>query len=157
MRFTRQDIPSVLTYRYAADKHVDSSKQIHVYRPKVEIRLSNREKSFKIAMLVDSGADVTLIPLEIADILGLDLGKQIESYSASDKFVTQASKVNAELLKGVKSYDLGEMEVRVPVKKIQSGIITSYALLGRSHFFKIFDVTFRENTLKILLKRPKKH
>lgn len=57
-------------------------------------------------MLVDSGAVITLIPLEVAEILGPELGKEIRSTSASGTFVTRETKVKAQLLKGVKSYDL---------------------------------------------------
>jgi predicted aspartyl protease len=131
--------------------------EIFTHRPRVEIRLSNGQQNIKLPMLVDSGADITLIPLEVAEILGLELGKEIRSTSASGTFVTRETKVKAQLLKGVKSYDLGLMDVRVPIDKIEGSNLQTYALLGRSHFFMKFDITFRENMLKILLRKPKKH
>jgi hypothetical protein len=141
-----------LTFKYIKDIH----KGNFVYRPRVEIRLSKKENSFKLAMLVDSGADISLIPLEVAEILELELKDKVSSSSASGHFETCASTVNAELIKGNKPYDLGRMDIRVPTKKIHEKNLNSHALLGRSLFFNKFDITFRENTFKIILKKPKK-
>ncbi len=157
MQFLSRQPSHALTFKYVKDKHIDDKKQIHhIPRPRVEIRLSNNKKTFKLAMLVDSGADISLIPLEVAEILNLGLGKEITSRSASGTFVTKEGKVNAQLLKGSKSYDLGEMEIRVPVEKIESQNINSFALLGRSKFFRKFDITFRESIFKLILRNPKK-
>lgn len=154
MKF-RDKLPNgALTFKYIKDQH----KGIVVARPRVEIRLRNGDNSFKLAMLVDSGADVTLIPLEVAEILELDLSSKnmIESSSASGKFQTIGREVNAELIKGTRNIDLGLMPVRVSLQKSHEGMSNSHSLLGRSHFFKKFDITFRENTFKIILKKPKK-
>ena len=53
-------------------------------------------------MLVDSGADTSLIPLEIAEILELKLTDKRISNSVSVPFKTMLSEVSAELLKGLK-------------------------------------------------------
>lgn len=153
MIFRRRDfVNHALTFKYIKDIRKDSI----VYRPRVEIRFSNKEKSFKLAMLVDSGADISLLPLEVAEILELDMKDKCSSSSASENFETWTSTVNAELMKGNKSYNLGRMEIRIPTKKTHENNINSHALLGRSLFFRKFDVTFRENTFKIILKKPKK-
>lgn len=69
MHFARQSIPS-LTFDYLKDKYVtQDKKEIFIHRPRVEIRLSNGQQNIKLPMLVDSGADITLIPLEVADIV----------------------------------------------------------------------------------------
>jgi hypothetical protein len=57
-----------LTFKYVRD----TLEGKIVYRPRVEIRLSNGDRSFRIAMLVDSGADTSFIPLEVAEILNLN-------------------------------------------------------------------------------------
>jgi hypothetical protein len=143
---------NTLTFRYIKDKHKDSI----VARPRVEIRLSNRDKSFKFAMLVDSGADISLIPLEVAEILELELKDKGESKSASGEFETFQSSVHAELLKGNKTYSLGKMDVRVPCNISKGPTLNTQALLGRFLFFRKFDITFRENICKIILRSPKK-
>jgi hypothetical protein len=151
----RNKLPNgTLTFKYIKDQH----KEVSIPRPRVEVRLMNKDKSFKLAMLVDSGADVALIPLEVAEILELDLNSNdaIESSSASGKFQTIGRKVNAELIKGTRNIDLGLMYVRIPLQKSHENQSNGHALLGRSNFFKKFDVTFRENMFKLILKKPKK-
>jgi hypothetical protein len=101
-------------------------------------------------MLVNSGADVSFITLGVAEILELDLtDKQESGSSASGKFETKRGRVNAELIKGNHVYDLGKMDVLVPVKKNEGKYLNTQALLERYHFFKRFDITFRENILKL--------
>lgn len=140
-----------LTFKYIKDKH----KERLVPRPRVEIRLSNGDKTFKFAMLVDSGADVSFIPLEVAEILGLKLEDKQKSSSASGEFETFRSTVSADLLKGTTTYPLGNMDIRVPCKSTESANLNAHALLGRSLFFKRFDITFRETIFKIVLRPPK--
>lgn len=154
MKFRNKLPNGALTFKYINDQH----KGVSIPRPRVEIRLKNGKNSFKLAMLVDSGADVTLLPLEVAEILELDLNPKdiIDSSSASGKFQTIGRVVNAELIKGIRSIDLGLMPVRISLQKSHENLSNSHSLLGRSHFFKKFDVTFRENTFKIILKKPKK-
>ena len=46
--------------------------------------------------------------------------------------------------------------VNVPTKKLDKGEnFLSYALLGRIGIFNKFDITFRENSKKLILKSPK--
>jgi hypothetical protein len=99
-----------LNFKYIKDTHIDDNNdKIIVPRPRVEIRLHNGDGTFKIAMLIDSGADITLLPLEVAEILNLKLSDPIKSRSASGKFETRKGKVSADLLKGRNVYPLGEM------------------------------------------------
>jgi hypothetical protein len=143
-----------LTFRYVNETFQGNL----VARPKVEIRLSNGDKSLKIAMLVDSGADISFLPLEVAEILDLKLSDKKKSRSASGLFETALSTVNAELIKGTQRIPLGLMDVRIPTKKTddQSGNPDTFALLGRKEFFRKFDITFRETTHRLILRPPKK-
>lgn len=124
-------------------------------RPRVEVRLSNGSIDIRLVMLVDSGADTSYIPLEVAEILQLQLGDPKTSRSASGPFVTRFGKVTAEIVKGRELVPLGEIPVNVPVKKVEAGNFLSYALLGRIGVFTQFDIIFRENTKKLILKSPK--
>ncbi len=107
-------------------------------------------------MLVDSGADTSFIPLEVAEILELDLTKRKTSRSASGPFETSITFAIGELIKGTKSIPLGPITLIVPTKKIDDDNLDNYALLGRKEFFKKFDVTFRDNTRKLILRPPKR-
>jgi len=105
-----------LTFKYVNDKHDGRT----IPRPRVEIRLTNGVKAFRIAMLVDSGADTSFIPKEVADILDLKLSDPKKSRSASGPFETANSKVSVELIKGNQKISLGEMPITVPLKSIHS-------------------------------------
>jgi len=94
-------IRGAITYKYIKDKYEGKV----IPRPRVEIRLRNNGKTFKLAMLVDSGADTSFIPLEIAEILDIKLDEKIKtSRGASGPFKTRAGKVGAELIKGIRQY-----------------------------------------------------
>ena len=47
------------------------------------------------------------------------------------------------------------MNFVIPTKKLDDGNVMNYALLGRIPFFNYFDITFRENSRKIILRKPK--
>lgn len=153
MSFKSRGSSRTLTFKYVNDRFDGRV----VPRPRVEIRLVNGTKTFRLAMLVDSGADTSFIPKEIADILELKLSESKKSRSASGPFDTASAKVSAELPKGNQSIPLGEMPVTVPLRTMDSNNLESYALLGRFTFFRIFDITFRETTGKLVLRPPKRH
>ena len=85
-----------------------------IYRPRVEIRLSNKGRNIRLAMLVDSGADTSFIPLEVDEILDLDLTKRKTSRSASGPFETSITSAYAELVKGTELIPLGMVVLIVP-------------------------------------------
>lgn len=60
-----------IVIRYAKDAYEGKV----IPRPRAEIRLVNKDKTFRVAMLVDSGADTSFIPIEIAEILGIELSR----------------------------------------------------------------------------------
>ena len=124
-------------------------------RPRIEVRVSNGRNNIRLVMLVDSGADTSFIPLEVAEILQLHLGATKTSRSASGPFSTRHGEIKAEIVKGNQLIPLGKLPVNVPVKKTQDHNFLSYALLGRIGLFTQFDVTFREKTKKLILKSPK--
>lgn len=106
-------------------------------------------------MLVDSGADTSFIPLHIANILKIKLGKPIEARSASGPFMIKKGTINVTLIKGHIEIPLGQIPVDVPIQELKGGNQLDYALLGRIGLFTQFDITFREKTKKLLLKSPK--
>lgn len=107
-------------------------------------------------MLVDSGADTSFIPLEVDEILDLDLTKRKTSRSASGPFETSITSAYAELVKGTELIPLGMVVLIVPTDKIDDENLDNYTLLGRKEFFRKFDVTFRENIRKLILRPPKR-
>lgn len=149
MVFRNRNIPNSLVLKYVKETLKDKV----VYRPKIEVILSNGEESISLVMLVDSGADTSLIPLYIAETLNLKFTDTMTSTSASEDFETGISEVHVDLKKGNKIIKLGRMPVLVNLDTDMKR--NTHLLLGRNNFFKKFDITFRENTLRIVLKKPK--
>lgn len=140
-----------LVFKYVKD--IFDGKTI--YRPRVEVRVFNGSNDIRLVMLVDSGADTSFLPLEVAEILQLKLGSPKVSRSAAGPFTTRFTTVQAELIKGREKIPLGPIPVNVPTRKTEKGNFLSYSLLGRIGIFNKFDITFRENTKKLILKSPK--
>ena len=107
-----------------------------IYRPRVEIRLSNKGRNIRLAMLVDSGADTSFIPLEVDEILDLDLTKRKTSRHTSGPFETSITSAYAELVKGTELIPLGMVVLIVPTDKIDDENLDNYTLLGRKEFLE---------------------
>ena len=106
--------------------------------------------SLEVFALLDSGADFTLIPRAIADIIGIKLNeKDKESIGGvgGNSFaykvqLTCSLKLGHESNKiQIKAMVLDEENEEIPV------------LIGREGFFENFEITFREYEKKILIKK----
>ncbi|MBI2581345.1 hypothetical protein HYV85_06120 [Candidatus Woesearchaeota archaeon] len=110
-----------------------------VLRPVARITLVNQEIEVPEHLYVDSGADLTLIPKSVGDLLGFK--------------VSQGDSI--EEIKGV-----GERGIPVVIKKVEMRICkkafearVAWALieevpllLGRADVFALFNVCFKKNT-----------
>lgn len=107
----------------------------HTY-PIVPITLSYQGRSLRTEGLLDSGANISLFPAEIADYLGLSLETGSPTY-----------------LSGIGGRILGyqhEVTLAVDATIFQASIvfsaefISSLNILGRDNFFEQFRITFNE-------------
>jgi len=97
-------------FRYKSVKRPDGTK---VKTPSIPISLSGKEKFDTIALL-DSGADISAIPLGIAEILGLDLsGKRTPAYGIGGKVDSVETKMSIKVEKHHEHYSF-----QIPVKVI---------------------------------------
>lgn len=64
-----------ITFRYKTIKRPDGQS---IYGPWVPVTLIGHKESVGVIFLLDSGADYTVLPIEIAEILELDLSKPVE-------------------------------------------------------------------------------
>lgn len=115
-----------------------------IYRPVAKLTLVHGNKSVPQIFYVDSGADLTLIPRSVGEILAFNN--------------PTSSEIND--IKGI-----GEKSVPIVIRKVTLVLahfrIQSYLgwaliedvplLLGREEFFKYFDIIFRKNR-KVLFK-----
>jgi len=138
----------VLTFKYRPLKRSDGSV---VKSPVIPITLIGQSLRFDVIALLDSGADVSAIPYELADLLGISFrdkeAHDTEGIGGRAKSVECHMTVIVEDKKGRESYTLN-MPVNVMLDEKEMPI-----LLGRRGFFEQFVITFDEVNQRILLKR----
>ena len=106
-------------------------------------------KTMNVVALLDSGADNTVIPKDLADVLGLkEHNVEAETGGIGGKVKVKKSRFSFRI-KGVReSYSLD-----VPVLVLQEANMDVPLLLGRRGFFENFHITFKQNEEKIVLKK----
>lgn len=134
----------VMIFKYKIIKRPDSTT---VKTPSIPIQLIGKER-FETIALLDSGADISAIPLSIAEILGLNLnGEKSHAYGIGGKVDSIQTNMNIIIEKGHEHYNF-----QIPVKVIL-GNYDFPVLLGRTGFFDKFIISFDQNKEKISLKK----
>ncbi len=109
--------------------------------------LSGSATKFDFMVLIDSGADISAIPKQIAELLGLDLSaEKEETFGISGSVPAVESKIRIEFGKPHERYSFD-----IPVKVI----LADYdfpPLIGRKVFFDKFVISFKQNEGKVELK-----
>lgn len=97
---------------------------------------------------MDSGADVSMIPLSIAELLGLDLNEEskFQAFGIGGKVDALETKINITVQKGHENH-----KFQIPIKIIL-GNYDLPILLGRLGFFDKFIISFNQSQEKISLK-----
>lgn len=112
----------------------------------LKVKLSSGQLPFPTRMLVDSGADDTLINADIAPILGIDITKcperQIGGITGSS--IGYMHQVNIEILEF--------KDVLVVDAVFVPGLGTS-GLLGQTDLFARYHIRFEKNRLSFSLKK----
>ncbi|MEK6843936.1 MAG: aspartyl protease family protein [Nanoarchaeota archaeon] len=136
-----------LTFKY---KRVKRPNNIEVKSPSIPITLWDAGQRFEFIALLDSGADISVVPQDVAELLGLDLNKpKEEARGIGGKVPAIQTNMNIELKRSHEAYNF-----RIPVKVILKDEIEEMPiLLGRAGFFDKFIVTFNQKEEKITLKR----
>lgn len=135
-------------------KYKKVSNQIH--RPIIPLQVAlNDGTHVTITGLLDSGSDVILIPREIAESLGLNVGKKITEIDGIGGRVKVAkSRIRATLHDGRRTVRIPHgLEVNVQL----SGVVFDDVLIGRIPFFEEFIVEFNEGAKRIKLTPAHRH
>ncbi|PIZ65729.1 hypothetical protein CO051_06180 [Candidatus Roizmanbacteria bacterium CG_4_9_14_0_2_um_filter_39_13] len=111
-----------------------------VFRPVAQVFLYSEAKKiwYEIWMIVDTGADYTLLPKHLADRLGIDLNKECRLFKTSG--IGGEEKV---YLKKNLKVKIGNWKRIVPVGFLNKENIPP--LLGRQGFLETFEVLFSSN------------
>jgi hypothetical protein len=154
-----------MNFKYVTESFIDKDgKPVNfVPRPKIEVifrkysdaKDSETNPEFRIFGLVDSGADISYIPRQIAEILKLNLDESTkkESKSASESFWTFKTQVHLEIIYESRKIPVGIIDVLVPEKYDLGEDIEKKVLLGRSGLFNHYSITFNEDTKNLVLKK----
>ena len=133
-----------LTYRYKSIKHPDGKE---LKSPSIPITLSQKE-SIDMVALLDSGADISALPKDVAEILGLDLsGEKSTAFGITGSVKAVDSSMFVSVGNAHERY-----RFRIPVKVILDKCNFN-VLLGRAGFFDKFRITFDQKNLKFTLKK----
>jgi len=123
-----------------------SEKFGHILKPVIPVSIIGPKRGVKVFMLLDSGADLSMIPYSVGETIGIELD------------MSTRSEVQG-IGEGSVPYVLGQ--VRIQIENFEISARIGWALieevpfiLGRLDVFKAFAVEFREFENKILLKQP---
>ncbi|MFQ5752913.1 MAG: aspartyl protease family protein [bacterium] len=116
-----------------------------IFKPIVPVTLIGPKRSLNIFMLLDSGADLSLIPYSVGETIGLELD------------IEHRSEVQG-IGEGSVSYILSEAKLKIENIEISARVAWALIeevpfILGRLDVFQNFSVEFREFENKIILKQ----
>lgn len=103
---------------------------------------------FIVRALIDSGADNTVIPKIIADVLGIE-GKELATSEGIGGSVEAIKSRITATIQGKE--EVHTFQLPVVVLKKDEGAIPM--LLGRKGFFEHFHITFKQNQETIILEK----
>lgn len=109
-----------------------------VFRPLIEVELTGPAGRVQTEMLLDSGADIAIIDLRMAETLGLDLGP-IETMTGIG---TEVPGYRGRAFVRVEGVPSEVLPVEIPLFIPVNGELPSFPVLGRAAFFQAFDVRF---------------
>ena len=136
-----------LTYKY---KTIERPELPDIKAPSIPIRIiaESNGTSFDTLALIDSGADVSAITKDIAEIFNLNLNvPETTSIGIGGKVRSKETTMNIRVGHGSETYTF-----RVPVMVILDHIDFNI-LLGRKGFFDKFKIEFDQDKQKVSLKR----
>ena len=111
-----------------------------IHRPIAQVSFKHKkEKIWRLfSLIVDTGADYTLLPQFLSTALGVDLANDCQTVITQG--VGGTSKVY--LLKNKIEVKIGELHRKIPLGFLDSDYIPP--LLGRQEFFETFKVIFEK-------------
>ncbi|MCP4259345.1 MAG: hypothetical protein GY774_17820 [Planctomycetes bacterium] len=127
-----------------------------IHRPIIPLQFTLKNGTpVTIAGLLDSGSDVILIPKDIAESLGLDIGKKAnEIDGVGGKVKVAKSRIRVRLDDGRRIYRIPHaLEVCVQL----SGNVFDDILIGRVPFFGEFVIEFNEGAKRVKLIPSHRH
>jgi predicted aspartyl protease len=123
-------------------------KGSNIRTPTIPVMLKGQSNfSMDVMALIDSGADMSVIPEGLAKVLNLDLSKPTQSsFGIGSEIKVKPSKMEITIKKNRENY-----KFVIPVEVILND--DAPIILGRKGFFDEFVITIDERNKKIKLKK----
>jgi len=115
-------------------------------RPLIPLRLIGEKEVLDIFGILDSGSDMTVIPKDMADFLGIKIVGKDELTGISN----EKTQVEVGYIKILFGKDREEYESTIPVLINKQG---DSIVIGRDGFFDQFKITFNEFEKRITFKK----
>lgn len=110
----------------------------HIYRPYADVFFYGKGgKARLITMVVDTGADYTILPRREAAILGIDLNQDCTSHTTYGVGGPQTVYLYKKM-----EVELGNQKLKIPVGFLEKNNVPP--LLGRHQFMELFKTCFHQ-------------
>ncbi len=116
----------------------------HNWQPNYLVKLKHNQIEIETTMLVDSGAEVSLISYK----MGQDLGYKLAD--AESTLVAETIGGNVEYVLRNVEMNIDNHQLIAPVAWLQTPTYTEQSLLGREVIFDKFNIEFRQAEEKII-------
>lgn len=135
-------------------------KLYYVKKPCIEVIFrkyseskDEQNREIRLNALIDSGADWSFLPLEIAETLRLDIDKgEHKILTVGGEQSVFSSKVHLEIpIKGSSPLIVGTINVDIMPHEIGKKM-AQFVILGRKDFFEKFEITINESAQYVILK-----
>ncbi len=136
-----------IIFRYAHVPRPDGTLRDAPYIPVLVRHRSGR--MVRVLALIDSGADTTVVPKDLALALGLhERSPPEETGGIGGKVPVRRAQLSIQIHGGRERHSL-----TLPVLVLQDENADLPLLLGRHGFFEEFHITFKQEQQKIMLKK----
>ena len=118
--------------------------------PYVPVWIKDRhDRMRQFLALIDSGADSSVLPYDMADFLGLKQEEQVQNTAG----IGGPVKVRKSKLALTVKNERERYSITIPVLVAQDKEVDIPLILGRNGFFEQFHILFRQDERKITLKK----
>lgn len=116
----------------------------HNWQPNYVVYLKHKQTKIKTIMLVDSGAEVSLISYKMGQQLGYQLA------DSESTLIAETIGGNVEYVLRNVEFTIDNHQLIAPVAWLQTPTDTEQSLLGREVIFDKFNIEFRQAEEKII-------
>lgn len=161
------DSRDVMKFEYGSRLVIDKDQELTTVRsPRIDVIFkkgadeSGSQDSPEVWTegLVDSGADMCMLPRKFADELEVDLTKatRTKSVGADGVFPTYRTKMHLEIIHDERRVRVGMVDVLIPEADPKGTDAEQGVLLGRRQLFMQYKITFNEAEKTMLFRRNNK-